>query len=648
MAAWKRKAEAWPASGWDAGVTAWPRAAGSPPPWALGHTQITGTAAAGYGAAPWRQGTSWSGSGSAGGWAQAAALPSSRPPRPASWGARPAGWQQWAEDKHGDSKQDLQAKSEEKWAPAAPKKIKPASSGPPPPFQRAFLDQPEDLSDEDRRQTELLRSSLEVSVEGPSGEAFAPLALFEELEMLPPYALQALMEMDITAPMPIQAQALPIILGGHDLIGIAKTGSGKTLAYLLPAVVHIEAQKPLSKDTVTPIALIMAPTRELAVQISEEADKLLKKSAEGNHRGGIWPACVYGGKHKMEQLRNLWRGCHVLVATPGRLMDLLQHEELSLSRVTYFVLDEADRMLDFGFQDDVGKIASSVRSDRHMLFFSATWPTAVQDLAKTLCRDGVQPVRLSVGQHEDGVAATRADIAQEVVVFDQDTWEERDQAKRQILYGHLRRVLQSEDNKALVFVNNKSMADEMRDKLFEEGFKTDSMHGGRPQSMRMEVLDAFKRGETRLLVATDVMGRGLDIPEITHVVIYDMGDVDDYIHRIGRTARGLSGVGGHALTLFEYNQKWPELAGGLVQVLAEAGQRVPPELKTIADEVAAGERRIVERGEWKKRKLWKEDGASWQEGGAKGWGGGDGAWSDSNWGSKGNGWQAWSGGGTSW
>lgn len=473
------------------------------------------------------------------------------------------------------------------------------------PFQRAFVESPEE---QEPGVYDDMRASMEITVEGAEGQAFAPLFAFEELEVVPNYAHQALRDQEFQTPMPIQAQALPIILAGHDLIGIARTGSGKTLAYLLPAIVHIEAQRPLDRSMIAPIGLVLAPTRELAVQISEEADKLLKNSKEGNHKGGMWACVVYGGKQKAEQVRNLWKGCHILVATPGRLMDLMNSGEVSLERVTYFVLDEADRMLDFGFQDDVNKIASAVRPDRHMLFFSATWPKEVQELAKTLCKDGQQPVRISVGQHEDGVAATRTDITQEVVVFDQETWEERDAAKQTHLYAHLRSVLQSEDNKILVFVNSKVMADEMRNKLWEEGFKTESMHGGRAQQQRLDVLDGFRKGETRLLVATDVMGRGLDIPDITHVVIYDMGAVDDYIHRIGRTARGLADVrGGHALTLFEYNHKWPEIAGGLIQVLIESGSVVPHELQMIADQVASGTRQVSERGfgGGKKRK-WKE------------------------------------------
>merc|ERR1712176_1331395 len=165
------------------------------------------------------------------------------------------------------------------------------------------------------------------------------------------------------------------------------------------------------------------------------------------------------------------------------------------------------------------------------------------------------------------------------------------------MYNHLREVLKVESHKCLVFVGSKTLADELATKLASEGFSTDSMHGGRKQWDRDEVLEKFKRDEFRLLVATDVMGRGLDIPAITHVVVYDMGDIDDYVHRIGRTARGNSGLQGNALTLFEYNKKWPELAGGLVKVLEDSGQEVPEDLRQIAKEVEDGERDTVDRNE---------------------------------------------------
>merc|ERR1712048_1169792 len=165
--------------------------------------------------------------------------------------------------------------------------------------------------------------------------------------------------------------------------------------------------------------------------------------------------------------------------------------------------------------------------------------------------------------------------------------------------------------KCLVFVSSKTLADELAQTLAREGFSTDSMHGGRKQWDRDEVLARFKRDEFRLLVATDVMGRGLDIPSITHVVIYDMGDIDDYIHRIGRTARGNRGLPGHALTLFEYNKRWPELAAGLIKVLQDSGQEVPSELERIAEEVECGERAIVDRTEVSNKPKKKKKTSNW-------------------------------------
>mmetsp|Transcript_717 Transcript_717/g.2083 ORF Transcript_717/g.2083 Transcript_717/m.2083 type:complete len:644 (+) Transcript_717:99-2030(+) len=486
-----------------------------------------------------------------------------------------------------------------------------ASKGP---FQRVFRDRATGLGEEELALLQQARVELEVVVDDRAG-AYPPIVDFDELECLPEYLQQALKDANLLLPMPIQAQALPIILGGRDLIGIARTGSGKTLAFLIPAVVHIEAQEPVPRGESTPIALVLAPTRELAAQIATEAGKLLEQSRQGSHSGGIWAECVYGGKQRGEQLRRS-KGCAIIAGTPGRLMDFMNSGDMSLGRVTYFVLDEADRMLDFGFSGDVTTIGNSCRADRHMLFFSATWPAEVQELAKSLCHEEQQPLHLTVGQGDDGAATTRSDIVQEVAVFDQESWDERDDGKKAKLYAHLRSTLADETAKILVFVSNKVLADELRDQISTEGFKTESMHGGKKQYERDESLANFKNNDVRLLVATDVMGRGLDIPDITHVVIYDMGDVMDYVHRIGRTARGPSGKPGHALTLFEYNQKWPELAGGLADVLRNSGQVVPPELLRIADEVENGTRKTVARGDWKKNRNKDSDWGSkpdWKE-----------------------------------
>lgn len=488
-------------------------------------------------------------------------------------------------------------------------------------FQRQFLEP--SSSDDDSKAK---REALHIRIDDRAGHQVpAPVDSFEALGVLPDYALKALQENGITTPMPIQAQALPLVLLGHDVIGLAQTGSGKTLSFLLPAVTHIEAQKPLRKLDTTPIALVMAPTRELAVQISDEAKKVLKYSREGRHRWGVWAACVYGGGNKKEQLRNII-AAHIVVATPGRLIDFLTQRDLSLERVTYFVLDEADRMLDMGFQGDVAAISGLMRPERQVLFFSATWSRDVQSLALGLCHNGAKPVRISVGQGQQSIDGSeqadessrhaREGIVQEVIVVDRPRteWELQVEDKRVILDDYLQRVLEeSEDNKVLVFVSQKTFADELSQKLWESGFKADAMHGGKSQESRLWVLDEFRKGNLRLLVATDVLGRGIDIPKVSHVVVFDMGSVQDYVHRIGRTARGVDGKG-HALVFFEYYYKEPGIAAELIDVLEASKQPVPRQLRQIAYEVANGEREVFTPA-----KKWNGNSDKWNGS----WNGGD-------------------------
>lgn len=386
--------------------------------------------------------------------------------------------------------------------------------------------------------------------------------------------------------MPIQAQAIPMALAGLDVVGIAKTGSGKTLAYVLPALAHLEAQAPKPKGQGTPLALVLAPTRELAVQIADMAKAVTQFSGSGsNHPGGLSSAVLYGGGQgsKAWQVADVRNAGHLVAATPGRLLDVMDSSEVTLERVTLLVLDEADRMLECGFEEQVGRIGKTVRSDRQTLFFSATWPTQVQHMAQLMCSSDLPLVRILAGQRTDGEGPTsREDILQEVVVFEQPTWEERDNAKQELLYAHLREVLSDESHKTLVFVSRKNLADTLANRLKSEGFRANVMHGGKSQDSRLNTLEGFRNGEIQLLVTTDVMGRGLDIPGISHVVIYDMGDIEDYVHRIGRTARGPYGQG-HALTFYEYDKKWPKLPRKLIDVLEQSGQEVPPELVALAE-----------------------------------------------------------------
>lgn len=457
------------------------------------------------------------------------------------------------------------------------------------PFKRAFIEPPKKLSKADMKALEAMRSEMQITVEG-KGSGFPPIVSFQELEgIFPEWCMEALNAQGFEAPMPVQAQALPLALSGHDLVGIAKTGSGKTLAYLLPALVHIEAQKPVAKGSSTPICLVLAPVRELAVQIAEEAQKLLSSSNTGSHPKGLSSVAIYGGgsSNKGWQIEALRKGCEIVAATPGRLVDLIEGRQCSLSRVTYFVLDEADRMLDEGFGAQVAEINRNIRADRQCMFFSATWPPSVQRLAGKICQNGSEPIQLTVGQNEEGAPTTRDDIVQEVVVFNEPTWDERDAAKQELLYAHLREVLSHKQHKMLVFLSRKVLCDSMVNRLWAEGFKCQAMHGGKSQDSRLDILDQFKTNKLKLLVTTDVMGRGLDIPDISHVVVYDMGDIEDYVHRIGRTARGPYGKG-HALTFFEYDRKWPNLAVDLLGVLTQSSQEVPDDLTRIAEEVANG------------------------------------------------------------
>lgn len=262
-----------------------------------------------------------------------------------------------------------------------------------------------------------------------------------------------------------------------------------------------------------------------------------------------------------------------------------------MERVTYFVLDEGDRMLEDGFEAQVKVINGAIRPDRHMLFFSATWPMQVHRLAKAMCKGAKPPVRLRVGQNQDGSAKTRDDITQEVIVFTEGDWETRDRKKKKLLYERTKEALEIEGTKVLVFVSRKDLADDMSYNFNGQGFASEAMHGGKTQDVRLAVLDRFKTGDLRLLCTTDVMGRGLDIPTITHVFIYDMGDIEDYVHRIGRTARGPQGEG-QAMTLFEYDPKWPHLAEGLIKCMEQSNQDIPEELRQVAEDVKNGSREM--------------------------------------------------------
>jgi len=387
-----------------------------------------------------------------------------------------------------------------------------------------------------------------------------PVRSFEEASY-PDYILDELKYARFTDPTAIQIQGWPIALSGRDMVGIAETGSGKTLGFMLPSIVHINAQPYLQKGD-GPIVLILAPTRELAVQIKTDYDRFGKSSKIKN-------TCVYGGIPKHEQAQDLKDGVEVVIATPGRLIDFLESGGTNLKRVTYLVMDEADRMLDMGFEPQVRKICSQIRPDRQTLMWSATWPKEVSELASDLCREA--PVHITVGGTE---LKACHNIKQYVEVCpDYDKKDRFQKLMQKIMDG----------SKILIFVETKRGADSLTRDMRTSGWPALSIHGDKEQSERDWVLKEFREGRNPILIATDVAARGLDVKDIKYVLNYDMpNQIEDYVHRIGRTGR--AGASGSAYSFFD--PKKAKTGPELVKILEEAHQGVPDELRKLAMEAA--------------------------------------------------------------
>merc|ERR1712083_349972 len=358
-------------------------------------------------------------------------------------------------------------------------------------------------------------------------------------------------------PTPIQAQGWALALSGLNTMGIAQTGSGKTLAYLLPGVIHVNAQPHLQRGD-GPIVLVLAPTRELAIQIQEAAKDFCQRSK-------VRSTCIFGGAPKGPQIRDLENGCEIVIATPGRLIDFLEMGKTNLKRVTYLVLDEADRMLDMGFEPQVRKITSQVRPDRQTLMWSATWPKEVQKLARDICKE--DPAHINVGALELRTAHT---IRQYVEVIQESD-------KR----GRLKRLLEKvmDGSKILIFCETKRGSDQLTREMRLDGWPALCIHGDKKQEERDWVLAEFKSGKSPILVATDVAARGLDVKDIKYVINYDFpGQIEDYVHRIGRTGR--AGATGSSYPFFTSDKV--RMAKDLINVLREASQPVPEELERLA------------------------------------------------------------------
>merc|ERR1712050_62312 len=406
-----------------------------------------------------------------------------------------------------------------------------------------------------------IRSSKQITiVEGKNVPK--PVRTFEEASF-PEYVLQEVSRCGFREPTPIQVCGWPIALKGRDLVGIAETGSGKTLAFLLPAIVHINAQPYLSRGD-GPIVLVLAPTRELAVQIQEESNRFGKSSKIKN-------TCCYGGVPRGPQQTDLREGVEIVIATPGRLIDFLESGDTNCKRVTYLVIDEADRMLDMGFEPQVRKICSQFRPDRQTLMWSATWPKEVQKLARDLCKE--DPAHINVGSLDLRTAHT---IRQYVEVV-------KPQDKRRRLRRLLEKVM--DGSKILIFAQTKRDGDDLTREMRTDGFPALCIHGDKKQEEREWVLKEFKEGKQPILVATDVASRGLDVKDIKYVINYEFPTtIEDYIHRVGRTGR--AGATGSSYTFFTEDKF--RHARDLIAVLKEANQPVPQELEKLAENAGSG------------------------------------------------------------
>ncbi|MDH3237454.1 MAG: DEAD/DEAH box helicase [Deltaproteobacteria bacterium] len=352
---------------------------------------------------------------------------------------------------------------------------------------------------------------------------------------LRPALLRAVAELNYTTPTPIQMKAIPFVLDGKDLLGCAQTGTGKTAAFALP-ILHRLQETPGKGHGRRPIrVLVLTPTRELASQIAESF------GAYGRHTG-LKTAIVFGGVSQGPQAQALKRGIDILVATPGRLLDLMSQGLVNLRTVETFVLDEADRMLDMGFIHDIRRIIDQLPGKRQTLFFSATMPMEIKGFADSILRD---PVRVAVTP-----VATPAEAVAHQVHYVEKL--EKIDLLKHLLDG-------PSIKNALVFTRTKHGADKVTRQLARHNIRAESIHGNKSQNAREKALGSFKRGQTRVLVATDIAARGLDIVDLSHVINFDLpNEPENYVHRIGRTGR--AGATGIALSFCSFEER-PFLAG---------------------------------------------------------------------------------------
>ncbi len=354
---------------------------------------------------------------------------------------------------------------------------------------------------------------------------------FKDLNLIEPIQ-KALKTEGYTTPTPIQAQSIPIIFKNRDLLGCAQTGTGKTAAFAIPILQLLYEEQRQQKSYIqkTIKSLILTPTRELAIQIGESF------AAYGRHTG-LKHAVIYGGVGQKQQTDQIRAGLDILIATPGRLLDLMQQRYISLQHIQLFVLDEADRMLDMGFIHDIKKVIAKLPAKRQSLFFSATMPANIVELSRSILTN---PVKIEVTP----ASSTAETVQQSVYYVDKGN-------KRQLL-THL---LQDDSIvSALVFTRTKHGANRVTKNLASDGIHAEAIHGNKSQSARQNALKNFKNGRTRVLVATDIAARGIDVDDLSHVINFELPNIPEtYVHRIGRTGR--AGASGKALSFCDAEEK---------------------------------------------------------------------------------------------
>ncbi|CEF61098.1 Helicase, C-terminal domain and DNA/RNA helicase, DEAD/DEAH box type, N-terminal domain and Helicase, superfamily 1/2, ATP-binding domain and RNA helicase, DEAD-box type, Q motif domain and P-loop containing nucleoside triphosphate hydrolase domain-containing protein [Strongyloides ratti] len=428
------------------------------------------------------------------------------------------------------------------------------------PIQKNFYKEASAVTEREQYEIDEWIANNQVTLQGKNIPK--PVFGFDELPIDEP--LLDLLNKCYQKPTVIQSISWPIAMSGRDIISIARTGSGKTLGFILPAINHIRNQ-PKRGHGDGPGALVLLPTRELAQQVEDV-------SRDYCNATNMKMCCLFGGTSKGGQARDLQRGVDIIVATPGRLIDFLLTETTNLRRCSFLVLDEADRMLDMGFEPQIRKIIGQIRPDRQTMMFSATWPKEVRNMASEFQKD---PAFLNVGSLE---LSANHNITQHIEIIEEH---EKQPRMLQLLDG----ILKTAEPKTLIFVETKRKADELTRSMRREGWPAMCIHGDKGQSERDWVLRQFKEGKTPILLATDVAARGLDVNDIKYVINFDYpNNSEDYVHRIGRTGR--SDRKGDAYTFFT-----PGNAGkarDLIKILEEAKQKVPQALYSFAESSSHG------------------------------------------------------------